>query len=131
MLNIFYTSRSSKIDIQTRKVFFRKKKTTTNVPPPHPHPTAKVRKTELQFLYATCHLVLFYISTKYHQKIPKGIGVTERTQNLFQTKQREITPKVRKPELSFLYMTLSCSTFLPSIIKIFQLQSGQEVLRRC
>ena len=38
-------------------------------------------------------------STKYHQK---GILVTEQTQNLFQTKQREITLKVRKPELSFL-----------------------------
>ena len=65
----------------------------------------KVRKPELSLLYATCHLVLLYISTKYHQKIPKGIRVTEQTQNLFQTKQREITPKVRKPELSFLYLT--------------------------
>ena len=53
----------------------------------------------------TCCLVLFYISTKYHQNIPKGIWVTEWTQNLFQTKQREITPKVSKPDLSFLYAT--------------------------
>ena len=31
--------------------------------------TPKVRKAELSFLYATCRLVLFYISTKYHQTI--------------------------------------------------------------
>ena len=48
-------------------------------------------------------LVLFYISTKYHQNIVKGIQVTEQTQNLFQTEEGEISPKVRKPELSFLY----------------------------
>ena len=59
----------------------------------------------MSFLYATCRLVLFYFSTKYHQNILKGIRVTEQTRNLFQTKQREITPKVRKPELSFLYAT--------------------------
>ena len=53
--------------------------------------------------------------------------------NHCQTKQREITPKVRKTELSFLYATrrLVCSTFLESIIKIFQrvfdLQSGHEI----
>ena len=42
--------------------------------------------------------------------------------SLFQIKQRVKTPKVRKPEWSILYVTLfsSWSTFLPSIIKIFQ-----------
>ena len=67
--------------------------------------TPKVRKAEFSFLYATRHLVLFYISAKYHHNIPKGILVTEQTRNLFQTKQREITPKVRKKDLSFLYAT--------------------------
>ena len=81
--------------------------------------TQKERKAELSFLYATRCLVLFYISAKYHRTIPKGIPVTEQTRNLFQTKQRKITPKVRKPELSFLYAIVvwPCSTFLPSIIK--------------
>ena len=65
----------------------------------------KVRKAELSFLYMTFHLVLFYISTRYHQNILVGIPVTEQTRNLFQTKQREITPKVKKPGLSFLYAT--------------------------
>ena len=41
----------------------------------------KVRKAELSFLYATCRLVLFYISTKYHKNIPKGLWLTERTRN--------------------------------------------------
>ena len=67
--------------------------------------TPKVRKAELSFLYATRRLVLFYISAKYYRNIPKGIRVTEWTQNLFQIKQRLITPKVRKPELSILYVT--------------------------
>ena len=96
----------------------------------------KVIKAELSFLFATRRLALLYISTKYHQNIPKGIRVTERTRNLFQTKQRDVTPKVRKPELSLLYVTRHLVLFyiLPSIIKIFQrvykLQSGQEVLCR-
>ena len=93
--------------------------------------TPKVGKPELSFLYMTRRLVLFYISTKYHQNILKSIQVTEQTPNLYQTKQREITLKVRKPELSSCrrHVILSCSTFLPSIIKIFQrvfkLQSGK------
>ena len=76
----------------------------------------KVRKVELSCLYVTHCLILFYISTNYHQNIPKGIGVTEWTLNLFQTKQREITPKVRKQELSSCtqHIILSCSsTILP------------------
>ena len=56
-------------------------------------------------MYKTRHLVLFYISSKYHRNFPKDIPLTERTRNLFQIKQRVITPKVRKAELSFLYAT--------------------------
>ena len=41
--------------------------------------TQKVRKPELSVLYATHHLVLIYISTKYLQNIPKSIQVTEQT----------------------------------------------------
>ena len=90
-----------------------------------------VRKPELYFLYVTCPLVLFYISSKYHQNISKGFWVTERTRTLFQTKQRKITSKARK--LSFLYVTPCLVMFYisMSIIKIFQrvfnLQSGPEI----
>ena len=45
----------------------------------------KVRKPELSTLYATCHLILIYISIKYHQNIPKGIQVTERTRSFTPT----------------------------------------------
>ena len=38
--------------------------------------TQKVRKQELSFLYITRYLILFYISTKYHQNIPKDFYVT-------------------------------------------------------
>ena len=48
--------------------------------------TQKVRKPELSFLYATRHLVLFYISTKNHYKnsaegviAPAGAKVTGAT----------------------------------------------------
>ena len=45
----------------------------------------KVRKPGLTCLCATRVLVLFYISTKYHQNIPKGIQVKERTRSFTQT----------------------------------------------
>ena len=43
--------------------------------------TQEVRKSELSFLYVTHPLILFCISTKYHINIPKGIWLTEQTQN--------------------------------------------------
>ena len=65
---------------------------------------SKSKKQELLFLYATSHVILFYISTKYHHNILKGVCVTEQMGNQFQTQEGEITPKVRKPKLSFLYV---------------------------
>ena len=50
--------------------------------------TQKVRKRELSLLYvAHCHDLLF-ITMKYHDYIPKGIQVTERTQICIQQHQR-------------------------------------------
>ena len=93
----------------------------------------KLRKAELSFLCATRHLVMFYISSKYHRNIPKRIPVTEQTRNLFQTKQWETTPKVRKLELSFLYATCHLALFYIStkfhknIPKDFDLKSGHNI----
>ena len=42
---------------------------------------SKRKKPKLSFLHATSCLVLFYISTKNHKNIPKGIQLTERTRN--------------------------------------------------
>ena len=84
---------------------------------------AKVRKAELSFFKGTRRRVLFYSSIRYHQNILKGIQVTEQTRNLFQTKQMEITLKLRKPELSFLYSTRHvvllyiCTMYHKNIVK--------------
>ena len=64
----------------------------------------KVRKAELTFLYATHPLILFYISTKYNQNIQRVLELQSGHEINFKTKQRGITPKVRKPELSLLYV---------------------------
>ena len=106
----------------------------------------KVRKTELLFFYLTRHLILFYISTKYHQFSEGYSSYRADTKSISKTKQREITPKERKPELSLLYMMCHLMLFCistkyhqnvlkdiksakHSTIKIFervfQLQSGQ------
>ena len=67
--------------------------------------TQKVWKWELSFLYVThCH-DLFYITVKYHDYIPNSFQVMERTQNCIWNHQGEITQKVWKRELSFLYAT--------------------------
>ena len=48
---------------------------------------------------------LFYITVKYHDYIPNGFQVMERTRNCIWNHQGEITQKVWKRKLSFLYAT--------------------------
>ena len=60
---------------------------------------------ELSFLYVTHRHDLFYITVKYHDNILKGIQVMVRTWNSIWNNQKEITLKVWKWELSFLYAT--------------------------
>ena len=74
----------------------------------------------------------FYISTKYHQNIPKNIRVTEQTQNL-SNKTKETNSKSKKarvvhdissrPALYFYCI----SSYIPKGIQVTK--SGQEVLR--
>ena len=64
-----------------------------------------VWKRELPFLNATHHQDLFYTTFMYHDNIPKGFQVMERTQNCIWNNQGEITQKVWKRELPFLYVT--------------------------
>ena len=78
----------------------------------------KVRKAELSFLYVTRHLVLFYNSARYHRNIPKSIRVTERTQNLFQIKQRVITLKLERQIVIFV-----CHTTSGSVLHFYQVSS--------
>ena len=49
---------------------------------------AKSKKGRVVILLRQSHLILFYISTKYHQNIPKGIRVTELTRNQFQKQNK-------------------------------------------
>ena len=56
-------------------------------------------------MYATHQHDLFCITVKYHDKIPKGIQVTERTRICIKSIKGEITQNVLKGELSFLYAT--------------------------
>ena len=48
---------------------------------------------ELSFFYETHHHDLFYIAVRYHDYIPKGIQVIERTRNCNCNDQGEITQK--------------------------------------
>ena len=67
----------------------------------------KIRNPELWFLCSVCRLILVKNHVKLHQEILNGYQVTERTRLeckfcyfLF---QRAITPKIRNPELWFLW----------------------------
>ena len=61
--------------------------------------TPKVRKPELSLLYATRHLILTYISTKYYQNIPKRIQVTEWTRTFTPTPTGSIPKTICPPTL--------------------------------
>ena len=60
---------------------------------------------ELSFLYATHRQDLFYITIKYHDNIPKSFKVIMGKWNCIWNNQGEITRKVWKWELPFLYTT--------------------------
>ena len=69
-------------------------------------------KPELSILYATCHLILIYISTRYYQNILKGIQVTELTRSFTPTS----TPK--EAIANTIQLTLVISTPLISILSL-------------
>ena len=70
--------------------------------------TQKVLKRELPFLYATHRHDLFYITVKYHDYIPKGIQVTERTQICIKKYQRgENSKSIKARALIFVRDTSS------------------------
>ena len=69
----------------------------------------------MPFLYQTCHLALFYISTKYHQNIPKDICVTDWTQNQIQT-SRGGNYKSKKAKV----IILVCDTSSHPVLHFYQ-----------
>ena len=80
----------------------------------------KVRKAELSFFYATRHLILFYISTKYHQNIsPEGIWVTEQTRNQCQKNTKGVNSKRKKARV----VTLVCDVSSSPVLHFYQVSS--------
>ena len=76
-------------------------------------------------VHDTCsRLVLHFYQV--HKSIPKDIHVTEWTQNLFQTKLRVITPKVRKPEL--LYISTEYYQNIPKSIRLTERTQNQCII---
>ena len=67
--------------------------------------TPKISKAELWFLCMTHCLIVFYNCIKFHFYSFNGCQLTEWTQNSIANDQREITPKISKAELWFLFMT--------------------------
>ena len=67
----------------------------------------KVRKQQLLFLYAIHRHDLFYITVKYHDYIPKGIQVTERTRICIKIIKGEITKSNNGRTLMFVRDTSS------------------------
>ena len=43
----------------------------------------KVGKPELRFLCSACRLIVFNVCVKYHENVPSGFKVMERTRKLF------------------------------------------------
>ena len=71
---------------------------------------------------ATHCLVLFYISTEYHQNIPKSFRVTERTQNLFQIR-KSFLEKTYVPTNPAIVVILVRNTSSRPILHLYQISS--------
>ena len=69
--------------------------------------TPKISKAESWFLCTTHRLIVLYNCMKFHLNSFNGCQITERTRNSIANDQREITPKISKAELWFLFMTHS------------------------
>ena len=88
--------------------------------------THKILKPELWFLCMTHRLIMLNKCTKFYWKILNGFQVIQRTRNCIKSNQREITPKLLKPELWFLCMThhlvviYKCTKFHWKIFNGFQ-----------
>ena len=67
--------------------------------------TPKISKAELWFLCITHRLIVLNNCMKFYLNNFNGCQLTERTQTSNAYDQREITPKLSKAELWFLFMT--------------------------
>ena len=83
--------------------------------------TSKVRKSELSFLYATRRLVLFYLSTKYHKNVPKGINYLSHRVDMksISNKTKGDNSKSKKARV----VILVCNTFSRPVLHFYQVLS--------
>ena len=89
-----------------------------------------MKASQLSFLYVThCH-DLFYITIKYHQNIPNGFQVMERTRNCIWNDQGEITQKVWKQELSFLHSTHHHDLFYITVMYHDNIPNGFQIMEQ-
>ena len=73
---------------------------------------SKILKRGLPFLYATHRHDLFYITVKYHQTIPYGFQIIERTRICIKSIEGEITQKYKSEGSHFCmrHIVITCST---------------------
>ena len=92
--------------------------------------TTTILKPELWFLCMTHRLVMVYKCTKFNWKILNGFQVIQWTWNYVENNQREITPKILKPELWFLCMT-HCLVMVYKCTKFhWKIFNGFQVIQR-
>ena len=73
---------------------------------------AKVRMAELSFLLATCRLVLFYISTRYHQNISEGYSSYRADKKSIANKTKGDKSKTKKARVVILVRDMSSGPVL-------------------
>ena len=78
-------------------------------------------------MYATHSHDLFYITVKYHDYIPKGIQVMERTQNMH--KKASKAQKVLRGKLSFLHGTHHHDLFYITVKYHQNIPNGFQVIK--
>ena len=81
-------------------------------------------------MYAIHRHDLFYITVKYHDCIPKGIQVTERTGICVKSIKVEITKKALKGKLLFLYETHRHDLFYITVKYHQNISKGFQVIER-
>ena len=94
--------------------------------------TSKIYKAQLWLLSMKHRLIVFYNCMKFHLNRFNGFQLTELTRNSIANNQREITHKISKVELWFLFMT-NISLFSTTVwsynqiaLTVFNSQSGHD-----
>ena len=77
---------------------------------------------------SACRLMVFNVCVKFHENMSSRFKVLERTRKLLT--QRAITPKVRKPELLFMFSARWLMVFNVCVKFRENMSSGFKVMER-